>query len=111
MALLINTTFVIDGGVKASFFRWLQDCFIGEAMSRGAYDVVVSRIIGPEPDATAADEAESYACQFKMASPEGACAWRDHLYATLIPLCIKEWEQRVMPFTTFMDIIEEMPDA
>lgn len=108
MCFLINTTFAIDSGVKEGFLCWLHQCFIPAVKDNGAADVVASRVIGqmldgPLPD----DETEAYACQFQVKSREAAAKLADCISGYIIPECRASWADRVLPFTTFMEILEK----
>ncbi len=106
MGLMINTTFAIDGSIRTEFLDWLRRSFIPEAMAHGATAVVASRVIGQMIDGPHDDEAEAYACQFKVASREDAAGWTDYMAESLLPQRHAAWGDRFLPFTTFMEIVD-----
>lgn len=107
MKIMVNTTFAIDGGIREEFLCWLRQRFIPEAISKGAANIVVSRVIGQMLDAMPSyDEAEAYACQFQFASRETAARWSDHMSASVIADAHAAWGDRLLPFTTFMELVE-----
>lgn len=106
MRMLINTTFAIDSSIRQDFLNWLRCSFVPRAVERGATSVVSSRVIGQMLDGPHDDEAEAYACQFQMASRDDAAQWVEYLSASLMPECHAAWGERILPFTTFMEIID-----
>lgn len=106
MRMLINTTFAIDSSIRQDFLDWLRCSFVPRAVEHGGTSVVASRVIGQMLDGPHDDEAEAYACQFQMASRDDAAQWVEYLSASLMPECHAAWGERILPFTTFMEIID-----
>lgn len=99
--VLLNTTFHVHNSVVQAFISWVQETYIPCATASGHFtDPIVSRIlIDSDPEGT------SYAVQLRAASHDDASRWHDTEASLLKEKLGKQYGERILHFTTFMEII------
>lgn len=100
--VLLNTTFHVHNSVTAEFIDWVYRTYIPKAMASGLFtDPIVSRIlVETDPEGT------SYAVQLRTNSHEKACQWHDNDAGDLKTGLAQKYGERILHFTTFMEIIK-----
>ena len=98
---LLNTTFHVHKSVDALFVKWVKEIYLPVAMDSGLFkNPLFSRIMTQiDPDAT------SYAVQLQARSLSDAEAWHDDTAAKLKEALAREVGERVLHFSTYMQII------
>ena len=99
---LLNTTFHVHKSVDALFIKWVKEIYLPVAMQSGKFsNPLFTRIMMQvDPDAT------SYAVQLQARSQSEAEAWHDDTAAKLKDALAREVGERVLHFTTYMEIID-----
>ena len=99
---LLNTTFVIHAPLEPDFLKWVRQTYLHAAKEAGIFGTpTIARILTRiEPDT------ESFAVQLTAHSHEDAQRWHDETAATLRDDLHSRWGQRMMFFTTYMEVME-----
>ncbi len=99
--ILYNTTFTFHNPLLGSFSEWLRERWLPEAHAAGLTDSTVARLMAEiDPEATA------FAVQGHFANEDAAEMWHDGRGAELLSELSARYGERVLPFTTFMEVIE-----
>lgn len=101
--LLCNTTFCVEDRVKDLFLNWVKETYIPSINVRTDFsDPIFSRIAHKEYDSIT-----NYALQFKAVDHDAAANWYDEVATPLYrDLCDQAGKESILPFITFMEIIE-----
>ena len=98
---ILNTTFVVHTSVEPAFLTWLREVYIPSIHAAGIFTrPTAARVltrIEPDTDSIAVQATTSQRAEAEKWHNETAALLRDDLTA--------RWPQRVMHFTTFMEII------
>lgn len=99
--ILLNTTFLVHKSIEKPFISWLNDTYIPTAEKSGIFiEPLLSRVlIESDPEAT------SYALQMRAQSHDDANNWHEQDATILKNIIFKLWGEKVLHFTTFMEII------
>lgn len=100
--ILLNTTFVLHTPLEAEFLDWVKNVYLVSAASAGVFGTpVVARVLTRiEPDT------ESIAVQLPADDMNAAQRWHDETAAILRDDVHSRWGERMMFFTTYMEVIE-----
>ena len=100
--ILLNTTFVLHRSVEADFIDWLKKIYLVSAAEARIFGgPVVARVLTRiEPDT------ESIAVQLPASDIRQAERWHDETAAILRDDLHARWGDRLMFFTTYMDVID-----
>lgn len=98
---LLNTTFHVHSSVNDSFVNWVKTVYIPTATANGQFaNPLFTRILTQvDPEAT------SYAVQLQTSSHSKAVVWHDTTAAQLKEELARKWGERVLHFTTYMEIL------
>ncbi len=99
--ILLNTTFISHNTHSTEVAEWLRDVYMPAAQSTGLFTMPLLTLVltNVDPDAT------SYALQMRCENLNDATRWHD-VDATALRNEIKSrWGQRVLFFTTYMEIL------
>lgn len=101
--LLCNTTFCVEDHVTPQFLNWIKNIFIPAVNSQKTFsDPLFVKIAHKE-----SDNVTSYALQFKANDHSFASDWHKETALSLYDeLCSRIGKEKVLPFVTFMEIIE-----
>lgn len=99
---LLNTTFHVHTSVNDLFIRWVKEIYVPKAMENEQISNPVFTRIMTQVD----PEATSYAVQLQVSSHSEAEAWHDSIAAQLKDALAREVGERVLHFTTYMEIIK-----
>lgn len=101
METILNTTFVVHTSVEPAFLTWLREVYIPSIHAAGIFTrPVAARVLTRiEPDT------DSIAVQATTSQRPEAEKWHNETAALLRDGLTARWPQRVMHFTTFMEII------
>lgn len=98
---LLNTTFHVHKSVDALFIKWVKEIYLPIANESGLSNPLFTRIMTQvDPEAT------SYAVQLQASSHNEAEKWHDTSAAKLKDALSREVGERVLHFTTYMEIID-----
>lgn len=99
---LINTTFCVERSIDTAFRSWLKNVYIRSALSTPFLSVpMLTRVLGQEdPTAT------TYALHLHATSLAEARRWHDETAAMLRDDMSARFGQRVLFFTTYLEIID-----
>ena len=99
--IILNTTFVVHDTIADEFLRWVKGVYLPAAAGSGIFGTpTVARVLTRvEPDT------ESIAVQLPAAQLADAQRWHDETAALLRDDLHVRWGQRLMYFTTCMEII------
>ena len=99
--ILLNTTFIVHKSIEKAFISWVNDTYIPAAEQSGIFiEPLLSRILlETDPEAT------SFALQMRAHSHQEANTWHDCDAAALKSDIAKMWGEKMLHFTTFMEII------
>lgn len=99
--ILLNTTFLVHKSIEREFIDWVHNTYIPTAVETGIFsDPLLSKVmIETDPEGT------SYAVQMRAESHNMASQWHDNEAATLKNSLVKSWGEKVLHFTTFMEVI------
>ena len=99
---LLNTTFVIHAPLETDFLEWVRRVYLRSAESAGIFGTpTIARVLTRiEPDT------ESFAVQLPAASHGDAQRWHDETAALLRNDLQARWGDRMMYFTTYMEVLE-----
>lgn len=99
--IILNTTFVIHAPLEKEFLQWVSQTYLVSAKASGVFgNPTVARVLTRiEP------ETESIAVQLPAASQEQAARWHDETAALLRDDLHARWGDRMMFFTTFMEVL------
>lgn len=102
MSVILNTTFVVHSSVKTVFLGWLESVYLPAVKAPGVFgEPTVARVMTQiEPDT------ESIAVQMRAAGLAEAERWHDETAALLKDDLIARWPERVMHFTTYMEVLD-----
>ena len=100
--ILLNTTFHVHTSVNEPFIEWVKATYIPSAMKSGLFTAPLFTRIMMQVD----PEATSYAVQLQASSHTEAEAWHDSMGTQLKDALAREVGERVLHFTTYMEIIE-----
>lgn len=99
--ILLNTTFHVHRSVDVAFRQWVREKYLPAAERAGvSQEPIVSRIL-----AESEDGGISYAVQFKALSLEVARRWHDSEAHALKESLHRLYGERVLHFTTYMEIV------
>ncbi|MBR3765925.1 MAG: DUF4286 family protein [Muribaculaceae bacterium] len=98
---LLNTTFHVHKSVDALFIKWVKEIYLPVAMDSGLFKNPLFTRIMTQVDT----EATSYAVQLQASSHSDAEAWHDSTAAQLKDALAREVGERVLHFTTYMEIM------
>lgn len=99
---LLNTTFHVHKSVDALFIKWVREIYLPIANESGLFSNPLFTRIMMQVD----PEATSYAVQLQASSHTEAEAWHDSMGTQLKDALAREVGERVLHFTTYMEIIE-----
>lgn len=99
--ILLNTTFHVHTSVNDLFIKWAQAIYIPKAMECGQFSNPLFTRIMMQVD----PEATSYAVQLQAISHAEAEAWHDSMGTQLKDALAREVGERVLHFTTYMEIV------
>ena len=99
--IILNTTFIIHAPLEGEFIKWVREVYLPSAQASGIFGTptlarVLTRI---EPDT------ESIAVQLPADNQNDASRWHDETAALLRDDLHARWGERMMFFTTFMEVI------
>lgn len=99
--ILLNTTFIVHKSIERDFVYWIHETYIPAAEESGIFsDSILSRIMTQtDPEGT------NYAVQMRAVSHDLAEKWHDCQAADLKNEIARTWGQKVLHFTTFMEIL------
>ncbi len=99
---LLNTTFVIHAPLEAEFLQWVRETYLPSAMATGIFGApTVARVLTRiEP------ETESIAVQLPATDADDAQRWHDETASLLRDDLQARWGDRMMFFTTYMEVLE-----
>ena len=100
--VLLNTTFHVHKSVDALFVKWVKEIYLPVAMQSGIFSNPLFTRIMTQVD----PEATSYAVQLQASSHSEAEKWHDISAAKLKDALSREVGERVLHFTTYMEIID-----
>ena len=98
---LLNTTFHVHKSVDAFFIKWVKEIYLPIAMDNGLFKNPLFTRIMTQVD----PEATSYAVQLQASSHIDAEAWHDSTAAQLKDALAREVGERILYFTTYMEIM------
>lgn len=98
---LLNTTFHVHKSVDALFIKWVKEIYLPVAMDSGLFKNPLFTRIMTQVD----HEATSYAVQLQASSHSDAEAWHDSTAAQLKDALAREVGERILHFTTYMEIM------
>ncbi|MBQ2838846.1 MAG: DUF4286 family protein [Muribaculaceae bacterium] len=98
---LLNTTFHVHKSVDALFIKWVKEIYLPVAMDSGLFKNPLFTRIMTQVD----PEATSYAVQLQASSHRDAEAWHDSTSAQLKDALAREVGERILHFTTYMEIM------
>lgn len=98
---LLNTTFHVHKSVDALFVKWVKEIYLPVAMDSGVFKNPLFTRIMTQVD----PEATSYAVQLQARSLNDAETWHDDTAAKLKEALAREVGERVLHFSTYMQII------
>ncbi len=98
---LLNTTFHVHKSVDALFIKWVKEIYLPIAMDNGLFKNPLFTRIMTQVD----PEATSYAVQLQASSHSDAEAWHDSTAAQLKDALAREVGERILYFTTYMEIM------
>lgn len=98
---LLNTTFHVHKSVDALFIKWVKEIYLPVAMDSGLFKNPLFTRIMTQVD----PEATSYAVQLQTSSHRDAEAWNDSTSTQLKDALAREVGERVLHFTTYMEIM------
>ena len=99
--ILLNTTFHVHTSVNEPFIEGVKATYIPTAMKSGLFTAPIFTRIMMQVD----PEAVSYAVQLQADSHKEAESWHDTVAADLKDALARQWGERVLHFTTYMEII------
>lgn len=101
MGYLLNTTFVVHSSVEAEFMAWVKGVYLPAAAETGVFGgATVAKVLTQiEPDTA------SIAVQLPASSLEDAQRWHDDSAAFLRDDLHARWSDRLMFFTTYMEVM------
>lgn len=99
--IILNTTFVLHLSVKTEFLKWVKEVYLPSAAKSDAFgNPTVARVLTRiEPDT------ESIAVQLPASSLDDARRWHDGNAALLRNDLHARWGERLLFFTTYMEIV------
>lgn len=99
--ILLNTTFVLHAPLEKEFLEWVRTVYIPSAQAAGVFgEPTVARVLTRiEPDT------ESIAVQLPAEAMTDAQRWHDETAALLRDDLHARWGQRLMFFTTYMEVL------
>ncbi|MDE6861024.1 MAG: DUF4286 family protein [Duncaniella sp.] len=101
--IIFNTTFHVHELVVESFKKWIKDVYIPDALlTDGVSSLEFARIMIEVQEGYA-----SFAVQFKADSHETAVEWHDGRGAALRNELISRFGDRILFFTTYMELISQ----
>lgn len=100
--ILLNTTFHVHKSVDALFLKWVKEIYLPVAKESGLFSNPLFTRIMMQVD----PEATSYAVQLHAHSHSEAKAWHDDMAAKLKDALAREVGERILHFSTYMDIID-----
>lgn len=100
--IILNTTFVIHAPLECEFLQWVRQVYLPSAYAAGVFgSPTVARVLTRiEPDT------ESIAVQLTAADQKEAARWHDETASLLRDDLHARWGDRMMFFTTFMEVLE-----
>lgn len=99
--ILYNTTFTFHNPLREPISEWLRQLWLPEAKAAGLTDSTVARLmVEIDPEATA------FAVQGRFPDEATAAIWRDGRGAELLAELSARYGERILPFTTFMEVID-----
>lgn len=99
--IIFNTTFHVHEFVVEPFKKWIKDVYIPAALlTDGISSPEFARIL-----IDVQEEYASFAMQFKADSHETAVEWHDGKAAALRSELMSRFGDRVLFFTTYMELI------
>ena len=99
--ILLNTTFHVHTSVNNAFIQWVKSTYIPKALESGHFSQPIFSRIMMQVD----PEAVSYAVQLQASSHCDAETWHDTIAAQLKEELARLWGERVLHFSTYMEII------
>ena len=97
---LLNTTFHVHSSIDQLFIEWIKQIYIPAAQNAGLSNALFTRIL-----ADTDPEGKSYAIQLHAPTMEHATTWHDNEAAKLKDELALRWGERVLHFTTYMEIL------
>lgn len=100
--IIINTTFHVHHSVEADFLQWLRSEYVVSATGDGGLvRPVLSRVMAEtDPGST------GYALQMQAESMEEASGWYDGKASVLRVRMWDRWGERVLFFTTYLEVVD-----
>lgn len=99
---LLNTTFVIHAPLEGDFLKWVREVYLPAAAEAQVFDTpTVSRVLTRiEPDT------ESIAVQLPAMDAAEAQRWHNETASRLHNDLHARWGDRLMFFTTYMEVLQ-----
>ena len=99
--IILNTTFVIHAPLETEFIKWVDEVYLPSAHAAGVFGKpTVARVLTRiEP------ETESIAVQLPADDQKRAEHWHDETASLLRDDLHARWGDRMMFFTTLMEVI------
>lgn len=99
--ILLNTTFIIHDSISSEFLHWVKAVYLPAAAESRLFGTpTVARVLTRvEPDT------ESIAVQLPATELADAQRWHDETAALLRDDLHARWGERLMFFTTYMEIV------
>lgn len=100
--IILNTTYYIHASIDTEFRRWIREEYFPSAISQCGLTspVFASLLIDPQ------EGMSGYAVQLSASSREVAQNWHDGPAASLRARLSSRFGQKVLFFTTYMEIID-----
>lgn len=101
--ILINTTFHVHNSIIDEFIDWANNIYINKALSSEYLSSpLLSKILADtDPEGT------SFALQLKATDIDKAQQWHDIEAQTIKNDAFRKWGEKMLHFTTYMEIIEK----
>jgi hypothetical protein len=100
--VIINTTFHVEKSVEQQFLSWINQIYKTKAIETGLFSNPVLAKVLADVD----PNAEAYAFQMKAEALDKAQNWHDQDATALRQDMFNRWGEKVLFFTTYLDIVE-----
>ncbi|MBO5249767.1 MAG: DUF4286 family protein [Muribaculaceae bacterium] len=99
--ILLNTTFIVHKSIESQFITWAKETYVPTATDSNIFiNPIFTRIMADsDPDGN------GYAIQLRAQNLEQAITWHDTVAAKLKQELSKKWGEKILHFTTYMQII------
>lgn len=99
--IIFNTTFHVDSVIEHDFIEWIKSEYIPQALTDGMRNPTFTKImIGND------EGFSSFALHIAGKDAETIGRWSDNKMSELHSSAYKRWGERVLSFSTPMEIIE-----